>query len=587
MGPAIFTKDGALTPDTREELMRPSFDTLLSLLCVGSLAILASTGCKDPKPDPQPKEEVASEPVTVKVIALNDLHGHMEGPSGKVALAGERVEAGGLDAMATHLETLRAKNPNHVFVCAGDLVGGSPLISALFHDEPTVEAMNTLGLDFLAVGNHEFDEGVEELLRLQKGGCHPEDGCQGKDSYEGAQFSFLAANVIVKDTGETLFPAYGVKEFGAVKVGFIGLTLEGTPDATSPAGIKSVSFLDEAETINKAAKELQAQGVEAIVVVIHEGAEHKDPSAYKDINDCPGLVGPIVEINEKLDPSIDAIVAGHTHQAFNCEIEGRLLTSAKSFGRVLTEIDLTIDPKTGDVIEKKAVNVATTRDGVLDEPMAKHISRYRELVRPLAQKPVGSVAKDIRRATDDHGYSQLAGIIADAQVSATSAEDMGGAQFALMNLGGVRNDVSYAGSAAGEGDGVVTYEEVFSVQPFGNTLVVLEITGAQLEQLLEMQWQGQDRVRLLQPSSQLTYSWSETEGDHIDPKEILYMGKPIDLKATYKITVNSFLASGGDGFPLLAELKQAAGGPVDADAFVDYLGKNSPLDVKERRITKK
>jgi 5'-nucleotidase len=567
--------------------MRPAFDKLLTLLCVGSLAILASTSCKDPKPDPEPKEEVAAEPVTVKVIALNDLHGHMEGPSGKVKLAGERVEAGGLDAMATHLEAIRAKNPNHAFVCAGDLVGASPLISALFHDEPTVEAMNKLGLDFLAVGNHEFDEGVDELLRLQKGGCHPEDGCQGKDSYEGAQFSFLAANVIVKETGKTLFPAYGVKEFGAVKVGFIGLTLEGTPDATSPAGIKTVSFLDEAESINKAAKELQGQGVEAIVVVIHEGAIHENPDAYKDINDCPGLVGPIVEINENLDPSIDAIVAGHTHQAFNCELEGRLLTSAKSYGRVLTEIDLTIDPKTGDVIEKKAVNVATTRDGALDASMASHIGRYRELVRPLAQKPVGNIAKDILRATDEDGYSQLAGIIADAQVSATSAPDMGGAQFALMNLGGVRNDMIHKSSPAGEGDGVVTYEEVFSVQPFGNTLVVLEITGAQLEQLLEMQWQGQDRVRMLQPSSQLSYSWSETDGDHIAPEDILYMGKPVDPNTTYKVTVNSFLASGGDGFSLLAELKQAAGGPIDADAFVDYMGANSPLDVKKSRITKK
>ena len=569
--------------------MRPSLETLLTIAtttaCLCALTLL--TGCKDPKPDTDPTETTSAEPVKVKVIALNDLHGHMEGPSGKVKIGGERVEAGGLDAMAAHLATLREKNPNHVFVCAGDLVGASPLISALFHDEPTVEAMNALGMDFVAVGNHEFDEGGDELLRLQNGGCHPEDGCQGKDSFEGAKFSFLAANVIVKETDKVLFPAYGIKEFGAVKVGFIGLTLEGTPDATSPAGVRTVKFLDEAETINKAAKELQSKGVEAIIVVIHEGAEHENRDAYKDINDCPGLVGPIIEINKNLDPSIDAIVAGHTHQAFNCEIDGRLLTSAKSYGRILTEIDLTIDPKTGDVIEKSANNVATTREVTLDEPMVAHISRYRELVRPLAQKPVGSVAKDLVRATDDDGYSQLAGIIADAQLAATSPSDMGGAQFALMNLGGVRNDISFASSPIGEGEGVVSYEEVFSVQPFGNTLVVLAIKGAQIEQLLEMQWQEGGSVRMLQPSSTLSYKWSETEGDHIAIEDILYNGKPIDPEETYRVTVNSFLASGGDGFSIFADLKQVAGGPVDADAFVDYLGKNSPLTTHEPRITLK
>lgn len=556
----------------------------LLLLCSLSLCVLA--GCKDPKPDPQPTEEVSAKPVLVKIIALNDLHGHMQGPSGKVEISGERVEAGGLDALGAHLEVLRAKNPNHAMVCAGDLVGASPLISALFHDEPTIEAMNRLGLDLLAVGNHEFDEGVDELLRLQRGGCHPEDGCQGKDTYEGAKFPFLAANVVVRETNETLFPAYFVKQFEGVRVGFIGLTLEGTPDTTSPAGITSVKFLDEAETINAAARALQAEGVQAIVVVIHEGASYKDSAAYKDINDCPGLVGPIVEINSKLDPSIDAIVAGHTHQAFNCELEGRLLTSAKSYGRILTEIDLVIDPATGDVIKKSATNVATTRDIELHPEMVAHIGRYAELVGPLANTSVGRAGADILRAADEAGYSQLGGIIADAQLAATQSPDMGGAQIALMNPGGVRDDILFASSAANEGDGIISYQEIFSVQPFGNTLVVLELTGTQLEALLEQQW-AQERARLLQPSAGFSYTWRDTPGDHIAIEDISLHGTPISPDATYRISVNSFLAAGGDGFTILPTLKQVAGGPVDVDAFATYLSTRGELTPQPPRIKKR
>lgn len=519
-------------------------------------------------------------PVMVRVIGLNDLHGHIEGPSGSVKVAGEKLEAGGVDAMAAHLEKLRAQTPYTSFVCAGDLVGASPLISALFHDEPTIEAMNKLGLDVLAVGNHEFDEGVEELLRLQNGGCHPEDGCTGKETFEGAKFPFLAANVIVKETGETLFAPYLVKEYGPVKIGYIGLTLEGTPDVVSPEGVRSVDFLDEAEVINKHVAELEAQGVHTIVVVIHEGGTLTERT--QDINECPGLSGPIVEINKKLAPTVDAIVAGHTHKAFNCTIDGRLLTSAKSYGRLLTQIDLTIDPKTNEVIEKKATNVAITRDVELDTEMTAHIESYRALVGPLANQQIGTLEADITRAPNEHGYSQLGGMIADAQLAATNPANMGGAQLAFMNQGGVRNDLMF-----GDDQGIITFEELHSVQPFGNTLVVLEMTGAQIEALLEQQWQA-DKTSILQPSANVSYSWSDTAGDHIAPEDVMIDGAPLALDATYRVTVNSFLASGGDGFSLLQDAKQVSGGPVDLDVFVDYIKRTSPLRVEETsRITKK
>ena len=332
-------------------------------------------------------------------------------------------------------------------------------------------------------------------------------------------FPFLAANVRVKETGETLFPPYLIKEYGAVKVGYIGLTLEGTPDAVSPEAVAPVEFLDEVEVINKYTKELQDQGVEAIVVVIHEGGY---PEAdLVDINDCPGLSGPIVQIHEGMDPAVDAIVAGHTHQAFNCEMDGRLITSAKSYGRILTEIELKIDPATGEVVEKKATNLAVRRDVGLDPEMVDHLRRYRGLVGPMAQRKVGVLPQDILRKPDEHGYSALGGLIADAQLAATSPRARGGAEIAFMNLGGVRDDMRHAASGA-EGDGVITYEELFDIQPFGNTVVVLELTGAQIEQLLEQQWQGEGTVRLLQPSVGFSYTWRDGEDleDHVDPSTL-------------------------------------------------------------------
>lgn len=555
---------------------------IIALMTAAALTL----GCNGKKKDQVPTEEetASAAPVLVKVIAFNDLHGHIEGPSGGVRVGGEKVEAGGVDAMAAHLRKLRESHPYTSFVCAGDLVGASPLISALFHDEPTVEAMNAMGLDVLAVGNHEFDEGVDELLRLKNGGCHPEDGCKGKDSYAGANFPFLAANVIVKESGETLFPPYVIKEYGPVKVGYIGLTLEGTPDAVSPDAIKPVRFLDEAEVINKYAAELQGQGVEAIVVVIHEGGYPE--AKLNDINQCPGLSGPIVEINANLSPAVDAIVAGHTHQAFNCEVDGRLITSAKSYGRILTEIDLEIDPKSGDVVKRSATNLAVTRDVDLDPDMVQHVARYRELVGPLASKQVGTLTADILRAPDANGYSALGGMIADAQHAATASAARGNAQFALMNLGGVRNDLVFA-QKGDEGDGVLTFEELHSVQPFGNTLVVLGLTGAQIEQLLEQQWQ-EGSTRMLQPSRNFSYSWSETDGDHVALEDITLDGEPLDPERTYRVTVNSFLASGGDGFSILTEGELVSGGPVDLDVFVTYVENNSPLSADGKpRVTKK
>jgi 5'-nucleotidase len=546
------------------------------------VALAGCTGSGAREDDKKDVVERATEPVAVKVVAFNDLHGHMEGPSGKVEVKGERVEAGGLDAFAAHLAAMRAKNTNTAVVCAGDLVGASPLISALFHDEPTVEAMNLMEIDFVAVGNHEFDEGVAELERLQSGGCHPEDGCQGKESFEGARFGFLAANVVVKETGKKLFPAHAVREYGGVKVGFIGLTLEGTPQSVTPSAVEPVRFLDEAEAINASVAELKGQGVEAIVVIVHEGGYPE--AKIEDVNDCPGISGPIVAINAALDPAVDVMVTGHTHQAYNCELEGRLVTSAKSYGRVLTEIDLKVDPKTGDVVARSARNVAVTRDVEMDEGLSAHIARYRELVAPLANKPVGELTEDVLRAPDEQGQMPLGVLIADAQLEATRAVDAGGAQLALMNPGGVRADLTFAATEGGV-DGQVTFNDLHATQPFNNTLVTMTLTGAQLRGVLEAMFREGGRNYLLQPSSGFAYTWKE-EAPHL--VEVTLDGKPLDDAASYRVTVNSFLADGGDGFAGLKEGTQRQGGAVDLEAFEAFVrARGTIASPTQRRVRKK
>ena len=226
-----------------------------------------------------------------------------------------------------------------MFVAAGDLIGASPLLSGLFHDEPTIEALSLMGLEVSAVGNHEFDEGRDELLRMQNGGCHPLAGCRGPSKFAGAKFRYLAASTIDRRTGKTLLPAYEVKEFEGIPVAFIGLTLKDTPKVVSPSGVAGLEFRDEAETVNALVPELRRRGIEAIVVLIHEGGF---PTG--DYNECPDISGPIVNIVKKLDKAVDLVVSGHTHRAYKCVIDGRLVTSADKFGTLVTEIELMLDP---------------------------------------------------------------------------------------------------------------------------------------------------------------------------------------------------------------------------------------------------
>jgi 5'-nucleotidase len=545
-------------------------------LLLATLLVAASCTTPAPRPEDKPEDKappvepakVEAAPVAVRILAFNDFHGNLEGPTGTVEVAGKKLEAGGVAAFAQHLKRLREGHDHTLTACAGDLIGASPLVSAMFHDEPTVEAMDLLKLDLCAVGNHEFDEGQDELLRIQNGGCHPVDGCKGKESYPGAQFQFLGANVKVEATQQPLLPPYSIKEFAGVKVGFIGLTLEDTPGVVSPDGIRGLKFEDEIEVINRYAAELKAQGVASIIVLIHEGGY---ADGVKDVNDCGDLQGPIVPIAKGADPAVVAFVTGHSHQLYNCTIEGRVVTSAKSFGRAITVLDLTLDPKTGLTTAIKATNHPVTTDVPADEPTSSLVARYRELVGPLAAEIVGALKAPIARETDPSGLSPLGMLIADAQLAATKKAPAN-AQIALMNMGGVRDDLK------GGANLDVTFEMLHRIQPFGNALVTLSLTGAQLEALLEEQFVD-DRSRPLQPSAGLSYTWkaSGPAGDKIDPKQVKIAGKTLDLKATYRVTVNSYLATGGDGFKTLVQGTAATGGMIDLDALVAYARANKPL----------
>ena len=337
--------------------------------------------------------------VNVQLLAVNDFHGNLEPPAGSSGRIGA-INAGGVEYLATHIKNLKATNPNTVVVSAGDLIGASPLISALFHDEPTIEAFNAMGLVFNAVGNHEFDEGVTELLRMQSGGCHPVDGCQDGDLFSGAKFNFLAANVVWADTGKPIFAPVGTRQFGGKKIAFIGMTLEGTPTIVTPSGVAGVVFKDEADTVNALVPKLKAFGIEAIVVLIHEGGAQA--GTY---NDCVGISGPIVDIVNRLDPEVDIVISGHTHQAYNCVINDKLVTSAASFGRLVTDIDLTMDTTTGEITSMSANNVIVTRDVPKDSLLTALVDKYRTLSAPLANRIIGAITADITRTNNAAGES--------------------------------------------------------------------------------------------------------------------------------------------------------------------------------------
>jgi 5'-nucleotidase len=537
--------------------------------------------------------------VEVKLIAFNDFHGNLQPPRQVVEHPAPdpkavRVPAGGAAYLASAIEALRARNANSLVLSAGDMIGASPLVSALFLDEPTIHAMNLIRVDYNAVGNHEFDRGQAELLRMQKGGCEKNTVRQpcAVEPFPGARFGFLAANVVRAD-GATLFPGYAIRSFGKgrrqVKVAIIGMTLKETPTVVTPAGVAGLTFQDEAETVNGLIPKLKAEGADAIVVVVHQGVYSK--VGYNDQN-CGAIEGDLLPILDRLDPAVDVVTSGHTHHAYVCDY-GRinpakpiLLTSGGSYGRLVTDISLTIDPAAGKVIAKRAENIVVQSEAftgsrgetpVTDavprygpEPaVAALVDRYVKAAEPIAARAVGRLAGPALKENNEHGESVLGNLIADAQLAATKGAANGNARIALMNPGGVRADLVPAA------DGGISFGQLFAAQPFANMMVVKGLTGRQLRAVLEQQFasgsNSAENPYILSPSHNLRFAYdlSKPEGQRI--VLLTVDGQPVRDEAVYRVAMNNFLAGGGDNFTVFKEGTEATGGVQDVDALEAYI----------------
>ena len=562
----------------------------------------------------------ADEPIKLDLLSINDFHGNLEVvPS---TSSGGRINgtpAGGVAHLASLLERERTKSEaagaTPITVAAGDLIGASPLLSAAFHDEPTIKAMNKIGLQVASVGNHEFDEGWRELRRLQRGGCLEDgDGAQGQDScpgdrgFRGADFQYLAANVEWEDRDahkrRTVLPRTEVMKVDGVKVGFIGMTLEGTPSIVSQAGIQGLRFADEVQTANEIVPRLRERGVESIIVLLHEGVTPTDPTAY---NDCTGPTGPALQIAQELKHAVDAVVTGHTHQPYNCVVEDpkgspRLLTSAASFGRMVTKLHFLIDPSSGDIVRPAAFAenlIVENSTPVAPSSLTRMIDTYKTLVQSIAGEVIGHVdgAAQVSRTPDSDGESPLGNLIADAQradESVVEDESSPAPVIAFMNPGGIRADL------VENAEGAVTYESAFSVQPFNNFLVSMDLTGGQVEAVLNQQWNGANEAspRILQVSG-LRYTWDASEaalpdtdalvGDVLvdDDRDPATAPVPLEADRTYRVVANNFIADGGDNFTVLTQGTDRFIGGLDIDALRTYLLANDPVAVPATdRITR-
>lgn len=536
---------------------------------------------------------VAAAPVPIRIIAFNDFHGYLTPPKLAITLktpSGDvKVPAGGAPYFASAVAGLKAGNPLNVTVSAGDMTGASPLASSLFLDEPTVMTMSMIGVDLVAVGNHEFDRGQDELKRLQNGGCAKfttREPCQIDKAFPGASYQYLAANTVTANGG-TLFPPYAIKSFTrgntTIRIGFIGMTLKGTGSIVSAAGIQGIRFANEAETANALVPKLKAEGADIIALLIHEGgivtAPHGDQS-------CAGLDGDILPIVDALDPAISLVISGHTHKDYICDYgkvkPGRdlLLTSAGQYGTLLTGIDLLVDPATKRIVSKKAENLIVQGEGYegaqgavpltdaapaypADARVAALVDRYKAASATVTARVVGHVTGPISREENDAGELALGNLIADAQLAAMKA--VGGAQMAFMNRGGVRAELLPGA------DGAVTFGTLYTIQPFGNALVTRSYTGRQVLDLLEEQFtRSAGDLRILSPSANLHYSFDRTKPDGARVSDVMLDGKPLDPAATYRVAISNFLADGGDGYTVLKTGTDTITGPLDLEALEAY-----------------
>jgi len=540
---------------------------ILRPLCAALAAACVLSGCAT-RP---------AAPLEINLVALNDFHGHLE--AGKFNYTSARdgksatIQAGGIPAIAAALQAWRHEDKDLLFVGAGDLIGASPAMSSMWADEPSITALNMMGMRVSSVGNHEFDQGRHELLRQQNGGCaspRPEKACKLSLDFSGARFTYLAANVLDSATGKPFLPAYRIEEAKGVKLAFIGAVLKDTASVVMASGIAGLSFVDEADAINKTLAEVKAKGATVFVVLIHEGGSTEE--AF-DQPDCGKLKGPIVGIARRLDPALRLIISGHTHKGFQCKVDGRVITQAEMGGHVLSRIALKIDPETRTLRDIAVRNVVMKQgEYPADEAVAAYLKSVKARSDATLARPVARVAaKSVTRKANAAGETALGDLIADAVLAATREQ---GARIAFMNVGGMRKDLDVGENL------VSTYGQAQIVLPFANTLVLMDMTGAQIRALLEQQWTRPDvdaDRRVLQVSRGFSYQWNDElpPGQKVLAGSMKLDGVPLDEARTYRIVANNFLAEGGDNFHLFAQAANKMNTQIrDIDAFVAHLVKS-------------
>jgi 5'-nucleotidase len=547
----------------------------------GAVLALALSGCT------APAARKPALPLEINLVALNDFHGNLEPSKYTYTPPGttqpRTIQAGGIDVLKGALDTFRKDDPDLLFVAAGDLVGASPAASSMFADEPSIEALNRMGLVASSLGNHEFDQGPKELLRQQHGGCdspRPAKACRFSPDFKGAGFTYLASNVVDAQTGKNLVPGWRIVDVKGVKVGLIGAVLHDLASVTVASSIRGLAVNDEAASINAVLPAMRAQGAQVFVVLIHEGGFADQPY---DKADCNTLHGPIVAITKKLDPAIRLVISGHSHTGYLCKVDGKVVTQADAYGHLLSRIKLTLDPATKAVRDIQVRNVVMAPDAFTPDPsLSAYLADVRAKSRAELAKPVARVQGALSRKENPSGESVLGGVIADAAVAATRDQ---GAQIGFMNPGGIRKDLE-----TGEG-GVVSFGQAQAVLPFGNTLVVMDLTGAQLRRVLEQQWDrpASSDPAILGVSSSLTYDWDSTQPVGRRVANVKVDGKALDDGKVYRVVANNFLAEGGDNIPMFAKgTRRVETGLRDLDALIAYLQQHpeagsSPLRIRKVR----
>ena len=529
-------------------------------------AALVLAGCAS-APSPVATTEIS-------IFSINDFHGHIQ-PKSPTPLMPRLPDpktgeikpqaAGGAAYLATVLDGLRAQRPNSVFVAAGDLMGASPQLSALLSDEPTLSALNAMGLDASSLGNHDLDAGLTELLRKTRGECAP-SGCVWPE-FRGAAFPYLAVNMLDAETGKTVLPTHKIVTVGGMKIALVGAVTKDTPKVIVAKAIRGLRFIDEADAMNALIPQLRAEGAQLLVAMMHEGSVTEGP-ANDPTYACEGLRGRGADIAQRLDPAYGIIISGHTHNAYTCKINGRLLVQAGSFGGWITESRLKVTA-TGQVVDAQAVNYPVLQGANAPNPaFVALVQRAAELTNAVRNRPINTLSQGaVRNPVAPYGDSTLGNLITDAQLA--YAKKRGVADVAMINSGGIRADLTV------EAGKPVTMGDLFAIQPFSNELVVMTLTGAQLRELVVRQLPKTTAPRrFAQVSNNFRFQWSQAADGTPTLERLTLDGQPLVDTKDYRVVVNNFMAEGGDDLSVFRQGRDKVNLGVDLDALVEWVAEN-------------